>query len=319
MRDAPFRRRSIVATRLASHRARNWIHSALLVAGVLAIVVAAAAMLFGAAGVPWLLGVALLGWWMTPQLSHWRLLRAMGARPLSEVEAPALFRALRLLSRRAELYATPALFYLPDARPNAFTLGQRDGAAIVLSDGLLRMMQLDELAAILAHEVAHIRHADLRVMSIVDAIARTSESLGFVALLLMVLNVPLALTGQEVVPWPGLLLLLAAPTLCAVLQLALSRTREYAADIEAVRLFGDTRALIRALRKLEAIHRGLLSRIFGPRRYGGESSLLRTHPATMERIARLEELTERDPAHDVVESSELGLADDALPDLRRRR
>jgi heat shock protein HtpX len=173
---------------------------------------------------------------------------------------------------------------------NAFATGGRDDAAIVLSDGLLRRLGQREITGVLAHELAHVANGDIQVMAFADTVSRITGLLGLFGQLLLILSVPLVLLGFEAPPLGALLVLIAGPTLSALAQLALSRNREYEADRTAAELSGDPAGLASALDKLERYQGRFWEQVMLPGRHLPDPSLLRTHPPTEERIARLMEL-----------------------------
>lgn len=213
------------------------------------------------------------------------------AQPLSPHQAPALFSLVAELARRAEV-RPPELYLVPSPAPNAFAVGNAEGSAIGVTRGLLGRLDRRELAAVLAHEISHIRHRDLWVMGLAQLLARMIRSLSLFGQLLLLLSLPALLTGAYRVPFAAVLLLLAAPTVSALLQLALSRTREFEADLGAARLTGDPLGLASALERLEAGQGGWW-RFFFPVPRRTESSFLDSHPATAERVARLRSLVDR--------------------------
>jgi heat shock protein HtpX len=144
---------------------------------------------------------------------------------------------------------------------------------------------------VLAHEVTHIQHNDLRVMSFAHLIGRMTGVLSTLGQVLLFLNLPLLLFGRSPVSWLGVVLLLFAPTLSNLLQLALSRTREFDADLGAAQLTGDPVGLAMALKKMERFEENVLRQVFVPGYRTGDRSLLRTHPEMGERVRRLLELT----------------------------
>jgi len=230
---------------------------------------------------------------MSPRLSPAMVLRAYGAKRIMAEEAPGLHRILGVIADRAGLPAAPALYYVPSSIMNAFTVGRRDRAAIVLTDGLLRNMDREEMAGILAHEVSHIQQNDLWVMGLADAISRFTNIFSTVGFMLLALYFPLILLGGAEIPIWAVLVIFLAPYLTVLLQLALSRTREYDADLNAVRLTGDPRGLAAALDKLERYPMRLRDLIFMPGRRVPGPSVLRTHPHTRKRITKLLELAEK--------------------------
>jgi heat shock protein HtpX len=155
----------------------------------------------------------------------------------------------------------------------------------------LRQLTLRELAGVIAHEISHIRNNDMSVMGLADLVSRMTNMLALFGQLLVVVNLPLYLLTGAAVPWLAIGLLMIAPTITALLQLALSRTREFDADLGAVALTGDPQGLASALARLESQRGSLWERVFLPGRREPEPSLLRTHPRTEERIERLLELS----------------------------
>jgi heat shock protein HtpX len=276
------------------HKRRNRAQSLLLLAGMVALLSACGWIVAGPEGIVWALiagGVSLA---FSPRISPRLILRLYRAHPLHPAEAPAVHRVLVRICERAGLLRVPALYYVPSRMLNAFAVGQSQEATIALTDGLLRHLTLRELAGVLAHEVSHVRNRDLWIMGLADAIGRLTSFMSFFGVILLVLEVPyLVVAGAENVPWLLIALLIFAPTIGSLLQLALSRTREFDADLDAAGITGDPRGLASALVKLERFQGGLLETLFLPGRRLPDPSLLRTHPSTEERIGRLLSLEER--------------------------
>ena len=191
------------------------------------------------------------------------------------------------IARRAGFPRTPSLYLVPSRVLNAFAVGTRDNAAIAVTDGMLRSLSLRELAGVLAHEISHIRNRDLWVMNLADTISRLTAVMSFLGMMMLIFLLPLILLG--LVSFPVLLpvVLIFAPTVGNLLQLALSRTREYDADADAAELTGDPRGLASALAKMERLQGRLWETILFPGQRIPDPSLLRTHPPTQERIDRL--------------------------------
>ncbi len=247
-------------------------------------------LLWGRDGILMLLVAGAVGVLFNPAFSPRLVMRLYDARPIAPRQAPALVQAVSTLSLRAGLPREPELFYVPSPMLNAFAVGSRERSAIGLTDGLLRELDLRELVGVLAHEVSHIQNGDLRVMGLADTFSRATSILSLVGQFLLILNLPLILLTEVTINWWAIAMLVFAPSLSALAQLALSRTREFDADLNAARLTGDPDGLARALNKLERIQGGWLERIFMPGRRIEQPSILRTHPETDERIARLMEL-----------------------------
>ncbi|MGC9520701.1 MAG: zinc metalloprotease HtpX [Anaerolineae bacterium] len=302
--------------RILGYTLRNFLHTVLLFIGML-LILGTLAYIFGgwrAAlwGVIGSIPLLLFSQQMSPQL----MLRMYGAKPVAPSGAPNIYRILEDMADRAELPRTPRLYYIPSRMMNAFSVGRRDDAAIAVTDGMLRNLNRRELIGVLAHEIAHIRDGDMRVMAFADVISRITGLLSSLGQVLLILNLPLLLMGMPPISWFAVLLLMAAPTLTGLLQLALSRTRELQADISAARLSGDPEGLASALAKMERQEAGLLRRVLLPGYRVPDPSLFRTHPETEERIQRLLEL--RDLPHERVTLEDVR-ADELPADLPEPR
>ncbi len=274
----------------AAHRLRNALQTLLLLAGMGLLAALIGRLLLGPGATWWLIGMGAIMLLLAPEISPVWMLRLYRAQELSPAEAPMLHQQIAELSRRAELPTRPRLFVIPSPMLNAFATGSIHRPFIAVTSGLLSAMSLRELTGILAHEISHIRHRDLRVMMLADVISRITAVLAALGQIMLVLNLPVLLISGQGLPWLPLLLLWAAPALMTLMQLGLSRTREFDADRGAAELTGDPMGLASALARLEQTRGGWLRRILLPGQGVPEPSWLRTHPATEERIARLKEL-----------------------------
>ncbi len=272
------------------HKLRNLLQSALLLGGMVGLLTVCGWLLFGLGGVVGMGLGAALALVFGPRVSPRMVLRLYAARELAPDQLPAVFAVLARLTERAGLERRPHLYYIRTTMLNAFTVGDRHDAAIALTDGLLRRLDLRELAGVLAHEISHIRNRDLWLMSLADLAGRLTQVMTLLGLGLLVVGLPLWLGGGAQPPGLLILLLLLAPQLTVLLQLALSRARELDADLDAAGLTGDPAGLISALAKLERYQHGLWEQILMPGYRLPEPSLLRSHPPTGERIARLKAL-----------------------------
>jgi heat shock protein HtpX len=238
--------REIDAVVWLQHAWRNRLQSLILLAAMGGFLALLGWLLWGGGGVLMLVTIGLFGALVHPSFSPWWVMRLYGARPIDPNRAPALWNVLQRLAERTGLPHVPRLYYVPSGLLNAFAVGLREQAAIAVSDGLLRKLDLREVAGVLAHEVSHIRSNDLWVMGLADMFSRTTNLLSLVGQLLLFLNLPLILLTGATINWLAILLLIFAPSISALAQLALSRTREYDADLNAARLTGDPDGLARA-------------------------------------------------------------------------
>jgi len=269
------------------HAWRNRVQSFFLLAVMAGFIALLGWLLWGRDGLFVLVWVGVIAVLVNPVMSPWLVMRMYGARRLEHAEAPVLWHAISELTARAGLESRPELFYVPSRLLNAFSVGTRGQSAIAVTDGLLRQLELDELIGVLAHEVSHIRSNDLWVMGLADMFSRATSLLSLLGQFLLLLNLPLILFSQVTISWWAILLLIFAPNLSALTQLALSRTREFDADLNAARLTGDPDGLAHALARIERVQGGWLERVFLPGRRIPAPSLLRTHPEPEERIERL--------------------------------
>ena len=244
--------------------------------------------MWGSIGVLILLMAAVVIIFINPTASPSLIIYLYGARPLASSEVPGYYAVLRELAQRAGLAVVPELYYVPSQMVNAFTIGQKAKSVVAITDGLMRALDMREQVGVLAHEV--IRSNDMWVLGLADLFSRLTSLLSLFGQLLLLVNLPLLLLGQVTISWFAILVLILAPTLSALAQLGLSRTREHDADLNAARLSGDPEGLARALVKIERLQGNWLERLFLPGRRLPEPSLLRTHPPTEERVRRLMEL-----------------------------
>jgi heat shock protein HtpX len=218
--------------------------------------------------------------------SRW-VFRLYRARPLSRQQAPQLTAIVEELARRAELPRPPRVYYIASPMVNAFAAGTRGNAGIGVTDGILRNLDAREIAGVLAHEISHLAHGDLTAMGLADVTTRVAGTASWIGQIILIVNFPLYLAGVETLPWLLVFLMIFAPTISALLQLALSRSREFDADLSSARLTGDPHGLASALKKMERLEGSFVERILLPGRRIPEPSLLRTHPDTDERVRRL--------------------------------
>jgi heat shock protein HtpX len=272
------------------HKLRNLAQSALLLGGMVALLGALGFLLFGADGVIGMGLGAALALAFSPSISPQMVLRLYRAHEIAPRELPGVLAVVQRLAGRAGLKRAPRLYYVPSSMLNAFAVGRPDDAVIALTDGMLRTLSPRELAGVLAHEISHIRNNDLWLMGLADTVGRLTRLMTMLGAVLLIIGLPLWATGQGSLPWLLVPLLLFAPQITVLLQLALSRARELDADLDAAGLTQDPAGLASALLKLERHQRGLWEQILLPGYRLPQPSVLRRHPPTEQRVARLKSL-----------------------------
>ncbi len=271
-------------------RTRNFLQSVILVGGIGLIMAVCSLVLWGRDGILWAsiaIGLLLL---LSPRIAPEFIMRMYGARRIRPEDGAPIVQIVGELAKRADLPSPPQLYVIPSPVINAFATGVRSDSLLAVTQGLLNKLDPRELIGVVAHETAHIHYNDLWIMSLADTMSRFTYFMSMLGVLLFLFSLPLAMMGGYPIPWLGILLLYFAPTASGLLQLGLSRAREYDADLEGARLSGDPEGLASALRKIEAYQGRLWETIFIPGRHLPVPSLLRTHPPTAERIRRLREL-----------------------------
>lgn len=273
---------------LAKNRLGAKVQSVTLVVSLAALLGLLGWMVVGRQMAFMLIGAVIVFYFFSPMISPAVLLKINTGKRLIPAETPRLHDMLQRISHRAGLARVPVLFYLPTGAMQSFTAGSRDHAVVAISDGMLRRLSSQELAAVLAHEVSHIRHRDIRIMALAGLAGRFTQILSMFGQLMLLLSLPLVFMGQMMISWPALFLLIFSPTLSGLLQLALSRAREYNADMGAAELMGDPKPLASALAKIDAVQHSQFAGLLWPTvSRMPQSSWLRTHPPTKERIRRL--------------------------------
>jgi heat shock protein HtpX len=298
--------------RRREHKLRNDMQSVLLVAGLGLVTAFSVWLLWSWVGVLVTIAWFAALFFFAPRMPPEIVMRMYRARRIDPQHGEQIAYIVDELARRARLQGTPAVYVIPSMTLNAFATGTPDQAVIAITEGLLRRLSLREVAGVLAHEVSHIRNNDLAVMSLADMMTRFTQGLSYLALFLAIFHLPGILLGDSDVSLLALLLLYLAPSIGSLLQLGLSRTREYDADLQGAELTGDPRGLASALDKLERYQGNFWEDFMFPvpGRRIPQPSLLRSHPPTEERVARLLALESRDmpPPIEVVEEPMVSLA-----------
>ncbi len=311
------------AERQEEHRWRNLLQSVLLIGGLAAITFSCFWLVWGWKGALAALALVVFLMLMTPRIPPEAVMRMYRAREVDPRRGGDLMRVVDALAIRAELPGRPRLYIIPSSTLNAFATGTPERAAVGVTEGLLHRLTLRELAGVLAHELSHVRSNDLLVMGLADVMTRLTQLFSLLAVALAVLNVLTWLAGGVTISWLAIALLYLAPTTSSLLQLGLSRTREYDADLDAATLTGDPVGLASALRKLEHYQGRFWEDLVlpVPGRRMPQPSLLRTHPETEDRIARLVELSRRpmQPQIALGESALVSLVDERIASLMPRR
>ena len=280
-----------VATQKTNHpyvsKYQNYFHSFILFLALLVILAAIGWLVAGISGVVWAFFMICFLIISISTVSPGMLLRLYQTRALSSAEAPVLYEIVTILCQRAEIEDIPIIHYVPSSTLNSFTTGIGKKSVIAISDGMLQSLNARELIGVIAHEISHVKNNDIWVMSLADIISRLTSILATFGYMLVFLYLPLYLFTSLETPWSLVLLLMLAPHISAILQLALSRSREFAADLVAAELSGDALGLASALKKIEYYKGRWINQVLLPNRGIPDPSLLRTHPKTQERIARL--------------------------------
>lgn len=278
---------------LQAHRQQNQIHTLTLLLGIGALLMLPVGLIWGTVGVISAAMVVAAMFVVARATPPELIMRAYKGTRVTEQSGNQLLHIVAVLSERAGLPAAPALYVIPSLTLNAFATGSRERAAVGVTEGLLRKLSMQELAAVLAHEVSHIKNNDLGVMAIADIASRLVQGMSYLAIFLFGANLlTMVIDGEPKISWLAIIILYFAPLLSSLLQLGLSRAREYDADLEAAQLTGNPSWLASALHRLER-HTGVFWEDLTmpvPGRRVPQPSVLRSHPATADRIARLKEL-----------------------------
>jgi heat shock protein HtpX len=230
------------------------------------------------------------------------VLRMYRAQPVSDAQAPELHAIVRNLVQKAGM-PMPKVYIIPSEAPNAFATGRnQEHAVVAVTEGIMKILNRDELAGVIAHELAHIRHRDMLTGTIVATIAGAISMLAQMAQWAMIFGGGRRDSDDDGSPIAALVMMIVAPIAAMLVQMAISRTREYEADKGGARLVGNPFGLANALLKLErgaqvvpmdanpaTAHMFIVNPLSGK----GLIKLFSTHPPIEERVKRLKEMAGR--------------------------
>jgi heat shock protein HtpX len=273
----------------------NWMKTAILMAGITALFGAVGAALGGQQGMLLALGFALVSNVFAYWFSDRMVLRMYGAREVDAASAPQFHGMVRELAERAGL-PMPRVYLIDEDAPNAFATGRNPShAAVAATTGLLRVLSARELRGVMAHELAHVKHRDILISTVSATMAGAISALANFAMLFGGRDAE----GRPANPVAALAVAFLAPIAAMLIQMAISRAREFEADRLGAEIAGDPRALASALEKIHRHARGVpleaaerhpetaQMMIMNPLSGGGLRGLFSTHPSTEERVDRL--------------------------------
>ncbi len=273
----------------------NLMKTAILMAAITALFMAIGHFIGGRAGMTLALLVALgmnfFSYWFSDKL----VLKMYSAREVDAQSEPYFYGMVQELAQRAGL-PMPRVYLIDEDSPNAFATGRNpDNAAVAATTGILRVLNHRELRGVMAHELAHVKHRDILISTISATMAGAVSMLANFAMFFSGRDDE----GRPTNPLVGLLVALLAPLAASLIQMAISRAREFEADRGGAEISGDPRALASALEKIHAYATGIplaaaqrhpetaQMMIMNPLSGGGLQGLFSTHPSTEERVARL--------------------------------
>jgi len=278
---------------------RNYLKTTLLLAGLSGLLLFIGSLLQASLGGNWItimlvVVVAMNG--IAYFLSDKIAIRAAGAVPVTEAQFPELYQIVKGLADRAGI-PMPRLYVSPSQQPNAFATGRNpQNAAVAVTQGILPILDRRELEGVLAHELSHVQNRDILISSVAATIGAIITWAAHLAAFASMSD-----DDEGGNPLGGILMLFLAPLAAGLIQMAISRSREFGADSSGARLTHDPRALASALRKIEAYSRGTMPATTNPstahlfisnpfKGGAGVAHLFSTHPSTAERVERLERM-----------------------------
>jgi len=242
------------------------------------------------------LGMNFFAYWFSDKI----VLRMYGAKQVTEAEAPELYGIVRRLAQKGQM-PMPKVYMMEQDQPNAFATGRNPNhAAVAVTTGIMRILSRDELTGVIGHELAHIRHRDILISTIAATMAGAISYLAQMAQWAAIFGGSRSDDDEGGSPIAAIVMMIVGPIAALLIQMAISRSREYVADEGGARLAGNPRYLSGALRKLQMASQQIpmdatpaTSHMFivNPLSGGGLLKLFSTHPPMEERIARLESMS----------------------------
>ncbi len=242
------------------------------------------------------LGMNFFAYWFSDKI----VLRMYRAREVTESEAPELYGIVRRLAQRAEI-PMPKVYMMDEEQPNAFATGRNPKhAAVAVTTGIMRLLSPEELMGVIGHELAHVKHRDILISTVAATIAGAISYLAQMAQWAMIFGGNRGDDEEGGSPIAAFVMMIVGPIAAMIIQMAISRSREYVADEGGARIAGNPRYLASALRKLQWASQKIpmdanpsTSHLFivNPLSGGGILKLFSTHPPIEERISRLESMS----------------------------
>lgn len=242
------------------------------------------------------LGMNFFAYWFSDKI----VLKMYKAKEVTEAEAPDLYSIVRMLSQKAEI-PMPKVYIIDQEQPNAFATGRNPKhAAVAVTTGIMRILSREELQGVIGHELAHVKHRDILISTIAATIAGAISFLAQMAQWAMIFGGHRGDDEEGGNPIAALIMMIVGPIAAMIIQMAISRSREYVADEGGARIAGNPRYLSGALRKLHIASQKIpmdanpsTSHMFivNPLSGGGILKLFSTHPPIEERISRLESMS----------------------------
>ncbi len=278
----------------------NTLKTMVLMVGLTLILIWAGGALGGRSGMTMALMFALMmnlfAYWFSDKI----VLKMYRAQEVKEHEAPELYSIVRRLAQKAEI-PMPRVYIINEDQPNAFATGRNPNhAAVAVTTGIMKTLSREELEGVIGHELAHVKHRDILISTIAATIAGAISYLAQMAQWAMIFGGGRRDDGRDGSPIAALVMMIVGPIAAMLIQMAISRSREYSADSGGARIAGNPRHLASALKKLHiASQRIPLNAqpatahmfIVNPLSGKGFAKLFSTHPPMEERIARLEAMS----------------------------